>query len=577
MNDNNFSPVAPDDNKQEATAAETSVQPTVTPEPTIASEPIAAPTPAAKPKKKSKAPLLAAIIIVLLACGGVGAFLILNNGLNGPKNSTGQKNDEKKTEANKTLSELSMKNNSLSDFDLAFLKKNNNGKNVIYSPLSIKYALGMLSEGASGNSKKEIDTLIGDYEAKAYINSKNRSLANVLFVQNDQKKNIFDSYIGNIQTKYGASVVYDNFTNATNINKWISDKTLGIIQNMVKDDELASLDFMLVNALAIDMNWNYRLQCAYDEGNAQSIKDKYYDVSYHHEKYEAYISCVNSDRTSDFATVKFDGDKKVKAATIGASINRYDIIKELGEDKIRSTVKPKYEAWLKEQSDSDSETDVNTYLNEFIAEIKENYGMVDDSTDFKMFADDDVKVFAKDLKEYDGATLQYVGIMPKNQALKDFVKEANAEKITGYISKLYDIKKENFKDGVVTKVIGTIPFFKYGYDMDLYENLQSLGVKTVFSDKADLSKLTKVEGTQIIEAKHKADIEFSNDGIKAAAVTSMGGSGNAAAFDYLFDVPVETIDMTFDKPYIYLIRDKATGEVWFAGTVYEPSTKIELK
>ena len=33
---------------------------------------------------------------------------------------------------------------------------------------------------------------------------------------------------------------------------------------------------------------------------------------------------------------------------------------------------------------------------------------------------------------------------------------------------------------------------------------------------------------------------------------------------------IETIDLTFDRPFMYLIRDKETGEVWFAGTVYEP-------
>ena len=35
-------------------------------------------------------------------------------------------------------------------------------------------------------------------------------------------------------------------------------------------------------------------------------------------------------------------------------------------------------------------------------------------------------------------------------------------------------------------------------------------------------------------------------------------------------VPVEEIDLTFDKPFLFIIRDKETGEVWFAGTVYEP-------
>ena len=77
------------------------------------------------------------------------------------------------------------------------------------------------------------------------------------------------------------------------------------------------------------------------------------------------------------------------------------------------------------------------------------------------------------------------------------------------------------------------------------------------------------------DASHKATIDFSNDGIKAAAVTAMGGMGaaHACSYDYEFEVPVEEIDVTFDKPYVYIIRDKDTGEVWFTGAVYEPTSK----
>ncbi|MBQ1528137.1 serpin family protein, partial [Candidatus Saccharibacteria bacterium] len=63
----------------------------------------------------------------------------------------------------------------------------------------------------------------------------------------------------------------------------------------------------------------------------------------------------------------------------------------------------------------------------------------------------------------------------------------------------------------------------------------------------------------------------SNDGIRAAAATGMGGRGAAGPWDYKFDVPVEEIDLTFDKPFLFLIHDKSTGEVWFTGTVYNPA------
>lgn len=75
------------------------------------------------------------------------------------------------------------------------------------------------------------------------------------------------------------------------------------------------------------------------------------------------------------------------------------------------------------------------------------------------------------------------------------------------------------------------------------------------------------------ETTHEDPIEFSNEGIKAAAVTPEGGYGAGSCyFEHLYDVPVETIDLTFNKPYLFLIINKDTQEVWFVGSVYEPTT-----
>ena len=541
-------------------------------------KPIAAVTTADVQKKKSKAPLLAAIVILLLVCGGAAGFFLLKDKL-----FAGQNNANKKGQDNATVSELRMEGNSLSDFDIAFLKKNNTEKNKVYSPLSIKYALKMLSDGTAGETKAEIDNLIGDYTAKNYQNSKNRSLANALFVRSNYKGQILDSYIDGLKKNYSADVVFDDFANANTINKWVSDKTLGIINNLLNDGDVDNMNYALINALAIDMDWTTRLQCGQDGTGASDeiiehpIESRSYSISYAHEEYYDNIHCIENKK---FDTASFNDSKIVQVASIGASINKYDIVKELGEDKIRSTVKPKYEAWLKEQPKSRNDldaypADVDVYLDKYIDEIKGGYGSVADSTDFKMYADDDVKVFAKDLKTYDGTTLQYVGIMPKTQKLTDYVENASASGLSETIDKLYDVKKENFKEGVITNVIGTIPFFKYDYDMaDFMKNLKELGVSKVFEEGvADLSGLTKEENAYIGTAAHKADIEFSNDGIKAAAVTFFGGLGDNSGFDYRFKVPVETIDMSFNKPYMYLIRDKQSGEVWFAGTVYEPTEK----
>ena len=193
-----------------------------------------------------------------------------------------------------------------------------------------------------------------------------------------------------------------------------------------------------------------------------------------------------------------------------------------------------------------------------------------------VYEDDSIRSFGKDLKEYNGMQLQYVGIMPKSGNLSEYIQNLDAEKLNKVIGDLKSMKVENFKEGVATRIRGNIPFFKFEYELKLLDDLQKLGIEDIFDiEDSDLSNMTSQKEV-IDKAVHKANIEFSNDGIKAAAATAMAGLGAAGGgFDYQFKIPVEEINVTFDKPYLYLIRDKATGEVWFAGTVYEPKTTVK--
>ena len=43
---------------------------------------------------------------------------------------------------------------------------------------------------------------------------------------------------------------------------------------------------------------------------------------------------------------------------------------------------------------------------------------------------------------------------------------------------------------------------------------------------------------------------------------------NTAAFD---QEEYRTINIKFNKPFIYMIREKNTGEILFFGSVYEPN------
>lgn len=504
-------------------------------------------------KKKQKMIIITSIILIALIALGVGAYLMLGNKSSEPT--------KVKTPKKVKQSPYRISTNALEPFDLYFLQLENLEQNKIYSPLSIKYTLEMLGEGTKENSKTQIDSIIGDYKAKKYINDQHMSFANAMFIKSAYKDAIKETYVKNLTDKYNAEIVYDTFENPDNLNNWVSNKTFKLINNLFND--VSDKDFVLVNVLAIDMEWKKLIQNTIDR------YEDIYSISYDHESFNAYISPIEND---NYKSMKFNNKDNIKSVEIGAAINNYDIVKTLGEENIRKTVGDEYSKWLAAGGCGGDAPDTNTYLNTYIKELNSNYKRVDTSTDFSLYNDDEVKVFAKDLKEYNGTTLQYVGIMPQQTSLSNFIKDTDSKKKTTLIDNLKDIKIENFKEGVVTKITGQIPLFKFEYELKLMDDLKKLGITDVFDiNKANLSGIISDRSTVISDATHKANIEFSNEGIKAAAATQMGGAGSAGCwFEYNYDVPVETIDLTFDKPYMFLIRDKATGEVWFTGTVYEP-------
>ena len=520
-----------------------------------------------KPKKKSKAGLIIVIVLLLLVAVGTSAVYILffNKG----------NNEVKKTESDtkEYKSEYRMTGNNIQNFDLAFAKIENKEVNKAYSPLSIKYTLGMLNEGSSGNTKKEIEAVIGDYTVKKYDNNEHMSFANAIFIRDTFADKIQDGYKTNLSSKYNAEVITDKFESATPMNNWVKNKTFNLVDNLLTDDSVKQENFELINALAIDMNWINRIQCA-NAKLPEGMDQIHYFVNYVHEKYSDYIDIIEDD---NYPTITFNGKDNTKTVQVGASFNRYDIVKDKGEDNIRKTVSEDMTKFLKENPDQvEVCPKVEEYVNTYIKEINTNYKQESASTDFYISDNDNVKIFAKDLQTYGNTTLQYVGIMPKKKALTEYVKDVDAKTLKEEINNMKEVKLENFKEGTITKIKGNIPLFKIDYKLELLEDLGKLGLKDIFDiKKADFSKMLKDEKQAITSANHKATIEFSNDGIKAAAATSIGGGGatSACQYDYIYDVPVETIDVTFDKPYLFLIRDKNSGEVWFVGTVYEPLTK----
>ena len=143
-------------------------------------------------------------------------------------------------------------------FTYSTLKLETNEENLVYSPLSIKYALSMLQEGAANNTKDEIVKVIGENPPTKYNNiDKILSIANSVFIRDTYKEYVKETYIDTLKDKYNAEFFYDEFKDASKINNWIEDKTFKIIKNMLLDYQVQdpNLKMVLVNALAIDMEW----------------------------------------------------------------------------------------------------------------------------------------------------------------------------------------------------------------------------------------------------------------------------------------------------------------------------------
>lgn len=141
-----------------------------------------------------------------------------------------------------------------SNFDITFLKMENQKANKIYSPLSIKYALKMLEEGTEGESKLQISNVLGNETLKKYNSNSNMAFANALFAKDSYENKIKNSYISTLKTKYNAEVKVDSFSSPENLNSWVSNKTLNLIKDLFEEVDKNTV-FMLINALAIDMDW----------------------------------------------------------------------------------------------------------------------------------------------------------------------------------------------------------------------------------------------------------------------------------------------------------------------------------
>ncbi len=416
-------------------------------------------------EKKKNNRGVAILLIVLLIAVIIGGVYVGQKYV-GKSDDTEKKEPQKEPQPVKPVDK--------DDMAFAFLKLENNNKNFMYSPLSIRSALQILAEGAEDESRQQLDALLGEYNTNKYVPIEGHlGFGNSLFIRDTYYDKVEQDYIKLVKEKYGSEIIKDEFKSAANINKWIEDKTMGMIKDMLQDQQVTNPDVKMViaNALSIDMEW---------------------------------IHGFDAENTYGQEFTKKDG-------------------KKISVQMMHETFKDE---------------------------------------NLSYYVDDDVKAISLKLKQYDDIQFDVYAIMPTGD-IDDFINNFNTAKFDELASKMENASTQ--KGGVAL----AIPRFDYKTKMNLNTDLMALGVENIFSqDKAHLFRIVKKETSYplyVSEVLHDSKIEFSEKGVKAAAATVI------VLKDSAMHMPEEEpLKITFNKPFIYVIKDNKTNAIWFIGAVYEP-------
>ena len=162
------------------------------------------------------------------------------------------------------------------DFAFNLFRKARGDKSKILSPLSITFALGMLNNGADGQTLQEINQTLGFGEAGAdainafcqkmlreanTLDDRTKALiANTIFVNEGLGYRLQEGFMDKVNTYYDAQPQNRNFADGETmdvINQWASDHTMGMIPEVLREDSFnPNAVSYLLNALYFKGMWS---------------------------------------------------------------------------------------------------------------------------------------------------------------------------------------------------------------------------------------------------------------------------------------------------------------------------------
>lgn len=160
---------------------------------------------------------------------------------------------------------------------------------------------------------------------------------------------------------------------------------------------------------------------------------------------------------------------------------------------------------------------------------------------------------AVDLPFADTSAFTMTMLMPREeQTLLDFIGAFNAEDL----QKLYD---EQLR---LDRVLLRMPLFELSYKINLRDVLSELGMEKAFSNTdANFSQLSSTSSNiHLTRVKHQTYLNINDagaDGTQSAPVPPTDGSN------------LPTV-LSFERPFLILLRDKKTNAIVFIGQIAQP-------
>ncbi len=203
-----------------------------------------------------------------------------------------------------------------------------------------------------------------------------------------------------------------------------------------------------------------------------------------------------------------------------------------------------------------------TWMDQFEEALTEDgifYGLDGEEIEVPMMSSgSDTNLAYYEGEGYQAVALPYLGgqvsmlvLIPDEGSFKEFEAGFSSQMLDEIVSKM-----------VYTPIQLRFPKFEFEYEISLRETLAAMGMPEALTAAADFSGMTGDKDLYISDVFHKAYVGVDEAGTEAAAATAVVMRLTAA--------PMDPLQLTVDRPFLFAIRDHQTNTILFMGRVVSP-------